>query len=196
MSFQASAKHPIVRCYFLLHYSEAAAWHECTFLHIAVLHCRDLQPFNAVVGTEISSSWSHYIEWFPFVMVAARQWYTCSASVVMRDWYDAAMRQLLQHVTRLHYVGHTDLWLLRLWNASGFPPYVAFIVGEAQLNQDNEMYSELLTLFVLAAKHSNAHRGRLLSHNCIPSLLRSSPRQVVNRRSLHSKTRHQWSKPT
>ena len=55
--FSTSANHPIVRCYVLLHYSKAAGYLSArSFLHVYVLHCRDLQPFNAVVGTEISSS--------------------------------------------------------------------------------------------------------------------------------------------
>ncbi len=54
---EASARHTIVRCYLLLHYSKAAHYLSArAFLHMCVLHCRDLQPFNAVVGTEISSS--------------------------------------------------------------------------------------------------------------------------------------------
>ncbi len=57
MSFQASSNHPIVRCYLLLHYSKAAGYLNARkFLHMYVLPCRDLQPFNAVVGTEISNS--------------------------------------------------------------------------------------------------------------------------------------------
>jgi len=57
MSFQVSAKHPTIRRYLLLHHSEAAGHLNArAFLHMYVLHCRDLQPFNAVVGTEISNS--------------------------------------------------------------------------------------------------------------------------------------------